>query len=129
MARHLRGIDIIAERAADALDLVAGNRDADARAAERDAAVGLAARDIRADLRGDIRVVDGVRAERADVRHLDIAVLLEHHLDLFLQRDSAVIAANRDSHAFIPPFQASATRAARTMPELSARLRVVCFLF
>ena len=71
MARHLRRIDIVAERTTDALDLVAGNRNADARAAERDAAVRLAADDIGADLLRDIRVVNRRRAERADIRDLD----------------------------------------------------------
>ena len=56
-SRHACRIDILAQRRANPLDFVGGNRNADARAAEHDAAIRRAAGDIRTDLLCNIRII------------------------------------------------------------------------
>ena len=57
-ARQPRGVEIVAERGADAGDLVGGDLLALAAAAEHDAAVGAALGDGAADAEADRRIVD-----------------------------------------------------------------------
>ena len=59
----VRGVDVVADRGADARELAGGDRGADARAADEDPALGVAALDRLAQLARLVRVVDplGVR--------------------------------------------------------------------
>lgn len=103
LTAHLGREHIIAECATDALDFVGSNGNANAGAAEHNATVGIATYDITANLFGNIRVINRIGTEGANIFYLNIAVFLQNHLDFFFELDSAVIAANRYFHE-IPAF-------------------------
>ena len=89
-------VEVVADRGADPGHLAGGDRGADARAADEDAALGPALLDRLADLARLVRVVDahgvGVGAE---VDHLVPGERLEHG---FAQVDAAVVERDRDLH-------------------------------
>ena len=90
------GVDVVADRRADAGELAGGDARADAGAADQHAALGVAGEDRLADLARLVRIVDshgvGVRPEVDDVV-TERRELLEHALP---QLDAAVV--ERDGH-------------------------------
>ena len=99
---HAGGVHIGAQSAANALDLVGSNGNANASAAEHDAPVSLAADNLTADLLGDIRIIHRLSAKSAHILDLDVTEFLQHHLDLFLQSHSTMVTANNDFHKYCP---------------------------
>ena len=97
LARQARGIEIVAERRADAGDLVRRDLLPLSAAAEDDAAIGAAFDDGAADVEADGRIVNRLVAVRAAIVDV-VTELRERLLEMFLQREACVIGANRDSH-------------------------------
>lgn len=83
--------------AANPGDLVCGNRDADARSANDDAAIGLPARDRFADGETVLRIVDRNVAVRSEIENL-VAVRAKHRCDLVLVAETGMIRAERNFH-------------------------------
>src|SRR5688572_13148601 len=100
--RLVGAVEVVADRRADAGHLAGGDRGAGARAADEDAALGLAALDLLADLARLVRVVDtDVGAVGAEVDHL---VALERLRDGVAQVDATVVEGDGDPHGpSLPP--------------------------
>jgi len=96
-ARQPRRVEIVAERRADADDLVRRDLLALAAAAEDDAAVGLALGDRTRDRKADRRVVDRRFAVGAVVVD-GVPEARDRLLEMFFQRETRVVGADRDSH-------------------------------
>ena len=103
-AGHLGGQAVAAEGAADALDLVRGDGDADAGRADDDAAVTLAGGDAAGDLLAVDGIVDALRAVAAEVLIVDL-VLLEPDQDVLLEQVAAVVAADRNFNSRVSPLR------------------------
>ena len=97
LARQPRGVEIVAERGADAGDLVGGDLLALAAAAEHDAAVGAALGDGAADGDADRRIVDRRLAVGAVIVD-GVAEPRERGLEMFFQQKAGMIGADRDAH-------------------------------
>ena len=97
LARQAGGVEIVAERGADAAHLVGGDLLALAAAAEHDAAVGAPVGDRAADADADRRVVDRRLAVGAVIVD-GVAEPAERLLQVFLQQEARVIGADRDAH-------------------------------
>jgi 23S rRNA (cytosine1962-C5)-methyltransferase len=97
LAREPRRIEIVAERGADAGDLVRGNLLALPAAAQDDAALGAAFGDRTTYPDADRRVVHRFLAVRAVIVHA-VPQLRERLLQVFLQYEARMVGANRDSH-------------------------------
>src|SRR3954469_10855310 len=97
LARHARGVEIVAERGADSAHLVRRDLFPLAAAADDDAAVGVSGSDQASDLGADRRVVDGCLVVRAAI----VDAMAEprqrdHHV--FLERKPRMVGADRDAH-------------------------------
>ena len=86
---------VVADRGADAGDLVGGNAGPGAGAADEDDALDLAFADEGDRLAGDIRKVHRCVRVRSDVDDL-VAVLREHVLDESLQQEPGVVVREAD---------------------------------
>src|SRR5262249_36133429 len=94
----VRGIDVVADRGADPVELAGRDRGADAQAADEDAAVrGTGGERVR-DVRGLVGIVDARRRRVGP----EVDDLVTERLDLreqaLPQGDAAVVERNRDSH-------------------------------
>ena len=96
-SRQPRRIEIVAERGANAGDLVRGDLLPLSAAAEHDAALGAACGDGAADANADWRIIHRLFAVRAVIVDR-VAERRERMFEMFLQREACVIGANRDSH-------------------------------
>src|SRR5471032_2799835 len=96
LARQASGVEIVAERGADAGDLVRGDLLALAAAAEDDAAIGAPLRDRAADGDADRRVVDG-RLAVGPVVVDAVPEPREGLLQVFLEREARMIGADSDT--------------------------------
>ena len=96
-ARQARGVEIVAQRGADAGDLVGGDLLALAAAAEHDAAVGAPVGDRAADRDADRRIVDRRFAVGAVIVDL-VAQADEGRHEMLFQREPRVICADGDAH-------------------------------
>src|SRR5579885_635130 len=93
----VRAVGVVADRRADAGELAGGDGRAHSRAADEDAARGLAALDRLADLARLVGIVDAHRVGvRAEVEDVVAGKRLEHRL---AQMDAAVVERDRDLHA------------------------------
>jgi 23S rRNA (cytosine1962-C5)-methyltransferase len=97
LARQPGSVQIVAQGRADAGHLIGGDLLALSAAAEHDAAVRTAFGDRASDGETDRRVVDHRLAVRAVVGHV-VAEPCERPLEVFLEKESGVISANRDAH-------------------------------
>ena len=96
-ARQARRVEIVAERRADARDLVGGDLFALAAAAEHDPAIGAALGDGTSDAEADRRVVHR-RFAVGSVIVDGVAQARERVLEVFFQQKARVIGADRDAH-------------------------------
>ena len=99
-AGHLGGVAVAAQGGADALDLVGGDGDADAGAADEDAALVLPARDGA----GHGLAVDGVVAALFAVRAevlVGKAQLVQMAHDLLLEGKAAVVTSDRNHKQYL----------------------------
>ena len=110
LARGLGGEAIAAQSGADALELVGNNGDTDARAADDDAALALAALDRAGHLGGIVRIVDGIGAVGAKVLVLQ-ATLVQVRLDLLEKLVAAVITTQSNHFLSFPRGWARAAEA------------------
>ena len=123
LAREARGVEVVAQRGADAVDLVRGDLLALAAAAEHDAAIGVAVDDRSSDGEADRRIVDRRFAVGAMIVN-EVTKTGERLLEMFFENESRVICANRDTHNEglyyvkfqVPGFQSSKFRSSR-VPE------------
>ncbi len=97
LARQPGGVELVAERGADAHDLIRGNLLTLSAAAEHDAAVGPSARHFTPHGEAERRIVHGLFAVSAPIVH-GVSEPLERAFEVFLQKKSGVIGAYRDSH-------------------------------
>ena len=97
LARQARGVEIVAERGADAGHLVGGDLLALTAAAEHDAAIGAPLGDRAADGDADRRVVDRRLAVRAVIVD-GVAEPRERLLQVFFEGEARMIGADRDAH-------------------------------
>ena len=98
LARHPRGVEVVAERGADAEHLVGGNLLALAAAADHDAAVGAAVRDLRARRRrrsADSRPAASLWVPRSSTAWPSRFSVADQVL---LQREARMVGADRDAH-------------------------------
>ena len=98
LPRQPRGVEIVAQRGANAGDLVGGDLLALTAAAEHDAAIGAAFGDGPADAQADRRIVDRRFAVGAVILD-EVAETGERVLEMFFEKKSRVIRANRDAHS------------------------------
>ncbi len=108
------GVDVVADRRADARDLAGRDRGADAGAADEDAAFRPSAGDRRAELGGLVGVVDpdrvGVGAEVDD----RVFVQLQRLENPVAEVDAAMVEGNGDVHGWtVAAREASRCRAPR----------------
>src|SRR4029077_1885072 len=97
LAREARGVEVVAQRGADAAHLVRGDLFALAAAAEHDAAIGAAVGDGAADRDADRRVVDRRFAAGAEI--LDgVSEPRQRLLQVLLEEIACVIGADGDAH-------------------------------
>src|SRR6185503_15549351 len=97
LARQARGVEIVAERGANAGDLVGRDLLALPAAAKHDAALGAPFGDRAADGNADRRIVDRCLAAGAVI--LDgVPEPRERLLQVFLEQEAGVIGADGDSH-------------------------------
>ena len=97
LARQPRGVEIVAERGADADHLVGGDLLALTGAAEHDAPVGSAGRHRAPDRRADRRVVDrGVAVGAVIVDRMSEPC--ERRLEVLFQREPRVVGTDRNPH-------------------------------
>src|SRR4029079_11881626 len=96
-AAELGGDAVVTRRGPGAADFVSRDAHADARAANQDAALHLAAADLAVYFEREVRVIDAARVVRADVDHL-VAVLSEQRYDALFDDDAAMIATDGDFH-------------------------------
>ena len=94
-AGHLGGVAVPAQGGTDALDLVGGDGDADARAADEDAALAFTARDRARDGFAVDGVVAAFLAVGAEVL-IGKAQLVEMAHDLLLEGIAAVVTSDRN---------------------------------
>ena len=85
-----RRVNVIAQRATNALDFVGGNGNAQARAAKDNSAFRFTAHDVRADFFGNVGIIDAVFAEGADVLNLR-AEFSQNFLDFLFKLNRAVV--------------------------------------
>ncbi len=97
LARHPGGVEIVAERRADAANLVGGDLLALAAAADDDPAVCPSGRDEPRDVRADRRIVGGLLGEGAAVVHL-VPEPDERRDEVLLQRKARMVGPDRDAH-------------------------------
>ena len=97
LAREPRGVEVVAERGADAGDFVGGDLLALAAAAEHDAAVGAAFGDGAADGDADRRIVDRRFAVGAVIVD-GVAEPRERLLQMFFEQEAGMIGADGDTH-------------------------------
>ena len=97
-AGHFRCVGIAAQCRANALHLVCGHGNADARGANQYAVISLAVCHAVRDLCAVHRIVHAVRGIAAEVFDFD-ALCFQMLLDGFFQSESAVIRTNCDLHA------------------------------
>ena len=97
LARQPRGVEIVAERGADADHFVGGDLLALTRAAEHDAPIGGAGSHRAPDRRADRRIVDRGVAVRAVIVD-PMSEPCERRLEVLFQRKPRVVGANRNSH-------------------------------
>ena len=83
--------------AADAAHLVRHDRFPGPAPAQHDPALELSARHRPGDRRDEVRIVDRLRAERAEVAVLD-AQLIEQRAQVTLEMKARVVGADRDAH-------------------------------
>ena len=96
-SREPRGVEIVAQRRANAGDFVGGDLLALAATAEDESAVGAPLGDVSGDSDADRRVIDRLLARRAVI--LDrVPEALQRRFQMFFQEESGVIGANRNSH-------------------------------
>lgn len=95
-----RGEEVVAERRADALDLVGGNGGAHAAAAHKDPQFDELVADGVAHGPGEIRVVHRITGERPQIQDV-VTVLLQSRDNRLLQRVAGVVAAKGDAHPFL----------------------------
>ena len=107
--RHARGVEVVAERGAHAVDLVRRDLLALTAAAEHDARLGVAARDRPGDGGAVGRVVDGILGVGAEIVDV-VAPLLQHPDEVLLERIAGVVAADRDAHPASVPRASAAVR-------------------
>ena len=107
LARQPRGEQVVAERGANAGDLVGGNLFALAAAAEHDAAVGASFDDRASDRHADGRIVDRRLAVGAVI--LDgVPEPLQRLLEVLFEEKPGVIGADRHAHPLILPMRSAA---------------------
>ena len=97
LARQPRGVEIVAERGADADHLIGSDLLALAGAAEHDAPVGGAGRHRAPDRRANRRIVDRDVAVRAVIVDR-MSEPCECRLEVLLQREPRMVGTNRNSH-------------------------------
>ena len=97
LPREPRRVEVVAERGADAADLVGGDLLALAAAAEDDPAFSAAVGDRLRDRKADRRVVDRFLAVRAVIVDR-VAEPLQGRLQMFLEQKPRMIGADRDAH-------------------------------
>ena len=97
LARQARGVEIVAERGADAGDLVGGDLLALPAAAEHDAALGAPLGDRAADREADRRIVHRLLAVRAVIVD-GVPEPLQRLLQMFFEQEAGVIGADGDAH-------------------------------
>ena len=97
LARQAGGVEVVAQRGADAGDLVGGDLLALAAAAEHDAAVGAPLGHRAADGDADRRVVDGRVAVGAEIVD-GVAEPREGLFQMLLQDEAGMIGADGDAH-------------------------------
>lgn len=91
------GVVVVADAGADAGDLVGGDADADAAAADQNAAVGPTSNNDLANFAGEVGVVDGAVGVCPAVDD-GMARRGDEGSDSVLEREAAVIAAESDVH-------------------------------
>ena len=89
------GVSVCAECCTDTLYLVCGDRDADARSADKDSLLYCTVGDLCTDLTGNERIITArsVHTAKLYVRNTEVVKVL---YDLFFQRIACVIAADSD---------------------------------
>src|SRR5438445_13736579 len=97
LARQAGGIEIVAERGADAADFVRRDLFALPRATDHDTAVGASVGHRARDVDADRRIVDRVFAGRAMIVDR-VAEPLQRSLQMFFEDEAGVIGADRDAH-------------------------------
>ena len=98
LAAHFRRINFIAQRTAYALDFIRRNGNANAGAAKDNPSIRRAADNFRANFFRNVRIINRLFAEGANVLDLDAFKFCQNFLDFFFEVNCAVIAANRNFH-------------------------------
>ena len=98
-ARELGRIRLRNRSASYARHLVRGHRDAEARSADQDAALGLSRRNRLADRVAKLRIIDRRRVVRAEIEYL-VSSIAQDLRDVIFVFETGVIGAEGDLHLF-----------------------------